>query len=380
MKKTAISLILALAMVLSFVLVAAPQAQAAGHTTHCVCGGKAAGVGDHTACANVTETWVDLNAYVNDAANKDADGYAPLKAGAYYLSADLQLEKQLKPIDDGVEITICLNGFELKGNADKAQAHSKVMFVNKKATVNICDCKGTGKMSSISEKQGAVILVDADKKGPVLNLFSGTLIGSPNTTAAGGNVRINDGGVLNIYKAILKDGKNVNGQGGNLMSNGSSGKECEINMFGGAILNGNAKSYGGNIYIMNSVTLNISGGTISGGVAGTAGKDIYADKESSTIKIKNLEAGTACTLTYTSATLDVSELAATVTKGADADTDPLTFTHTFTAAAATPSTPSNPSKPNNPATGDSANLVVMGLGLVLGVAGIACLLPKKQEI
>ena len=46
MKKTAISLILALAMVLGFVLVAAPQAEAAGtnhvaHTegmNHCACG------------------------------------------------------------------------------------------------------------------------------------------------------------------------------------------------------------------------------------------------------------------------------------------------------------------------------------------------------
>ncbi len=379
MKKTAISLILALAMVLSFVLVAAPQAQAAGHTTHCVCGGKAAGVGDHTACANLTGEWIDLNAYVNDTANQ-VDGSPQLKAGNYYLSADLQLTKQMAIAEEGIEVTICLNGFEVKGCEAKDETYSKVLYVGKKdATVNVCDCSANnaGKMSSISVKQGSVILVGTNTEGvaPTLNLYSGTLIGSPNATAAGGAVRVN-GGELNIYKAVLKDGQNTS-HGGNLMTNGKSATtKAVVNMYGGAILNGKG-NLGGNVYIMNHSIFNIYGGTITGGT-GTKGADICADKATGTVKIMKLDAGTTCTMNISEATLDVSELDSSITK-----TQNLLDT-TFTAPAASnpsnPSTPSTPSKPNNPATGDSANLVVMGLGLVLGVAGIACLLPKKQEI
>ena len=45
-----------------------------------------------------------------------------------------------------------------------------------------------------------------------------------------------------------------------------------------------------------------------------------------------------------------------------------------------PATNPAPAPTPNPSTGDSANVVVMGLGLVLGVAGMACLLPKKQNV
>ena len=53
---------------------------------------------------------------------------------------------------------------------------------------------------------------------------------------------------------------------------------------------------------------------------------------------------------------------------------------TYTVKAFAPTPAPAPGGSTNPSTGDSANLVVMGLGLVLGVAGMACLLPKKQTV
>ena len=53
---------------------------------------------------------------------------------------------------------------------------------------------------------------------------------------------------------------------------------------------------------------------------------------------------------------------------------------TYTVKAFAPTPAPAPGGSTNPGTGDSANLVVMGLGLVLGVAGMACLLPKKQTV
>ena len=59
--------------------------------------------------------------------------------------------------------------------------------------------------------------------------------------------------------------------------------------------------------------------------------------------------------------------------------EPVKPADTPAAPAPTADTPA-PGGSTNPSTGDSDNLVVMGLGLILGVAGMACLLPKKQTV
>ena len=96
MKKTTISLVLALIMVFSLVLVAAPAAEAAGHTTHCVCGGKLEG---HT-CANTT--FQPLSQATFDAVTAESapvklhnDTVYSLEKGSYYLTENIAVAEQI---------------------------------------------------------------------------------------------------------------------------------------------------------------------------------------------------------------------------------------------------------------------------------------------
>ena len=384
MKKTAISLVLALAMVFSLVLVAAPVAEAAGHTDHCVCGGKAAGIGDHATCTTVTG-WKDLNAYVKDAANMTADRGPSLATGNYYLSADLDL-KDLGAIQidkSNAVVTICLNGYTLTNT--KADSSARAIYVrslSENSTLNICDCKGAGVLTSTCNAQGAVIRTEKNAESNktysgTVNLYSGTIIGSK-VESAGGTVRICRG-TLNIYAAVLKDGEHTvanNSWGGNLMISDNA----TVNMYGGTIKDGKVKDggKGANVYVSGGCDFNWYGGSVYGGTGTT---DIGC-ATGARVLLKNV--GSSCTMTaYGNLTLDETELTSDVTYTKDDAMGVYTITKAGWTRPADPVTPP-PSTPGgsttNPGTGDSANLVVMGLGLVLGVAGMACLLPKKQSV
>ena len=374
MKKTAISLALVLAMALAMVMVSVPVAEATdtthvAHTegmNHCACGGTAVGVGDHTTCTSLTGAWVDLNNYVTTTGTS-------LAAGNYYLSANLNLaDVNALVLNTEAVVTICLNGYNItnpnNANEDTARCFwVKAGFAN--GTLNICDCQGGGEIHSEGQKQGAVLhAVNNSALNSTINLYSGTIIGSPNTTQAGGSVRICKG-ICNIYAATIKDGKNVSTGvgyiwGGNLMIS-NTGK---VNMYGGVIKNGTAAEKGSNVYVASNCEFNVYGGSI---IDGNGAANIEA-ANGGKIKIVNLDASTTVQLNG-SATLDLTGMDSSVTETHDA-----TFKYTLTKAV--PSVPSTPSTPSNPSTGDSANLVVMGLGLVLGVVGMACLLPKKQNV
>ena len=156
MKKSIISLVLALVMVFSLVLVAAPQAQATTHTDHCVCGGKAVGMPEHT-CETAT-AWIELTTSVLEAGD-----YA-LDAGNYYLGGNLEIEKRIT-IVEGKTVTICLNGYTLSnsqpgGAMAKTDDNMRVFNLNKTGvTLNVCDCSAdnTGAITSDSAKQGSIV-------------------------------------------------------------------------------------------------------------------------------------------------------------------------------------------------------------------------------
>ena len=84
--------------------------------------------------------------------------------------------------------------------------------------------------------------------------------------------------------------------------------------------------------------------------------------------------GVGSNITFTGDGADAKVVVDGVDKTATADA-----TTKLVSIAAFAPTPA-PGGSTNPSTGDSANLVVMGLGLILGVAGMACLLPKKQTV
>ncbi len=383
MKKTAISLLLAVAMVFSLVLVAAPAAQAADHTAHCVCGGSCT-VGGHTHDTNVTWTkW-------------EATDTLPTATGNYYLDANVTLTARAEIAGD---VVLCLNGKTVTSTGEVALLK---MLADSKLTIT--DCTGTGVMTNTTapSKSGGLIYND---QVATLNIYGGTLT-APNDATAGGCIYwgsgtlniyggtinggkvTNRGGALNIagttpatgadfgtvvnmYGGTVKGGENTNvneaNGGGAIRIGGNNGgdKTSVFNLYGGVVDGGKSAGYGGSIYIQqpNNV-LNLYGGTVKNGEATTAGKDIYATKGAKVV-VKKINVGVTVTKGTDDATIDVSAL--------DASLKATQNEKVFTIATKT-------AGGSNPSTGDSANLVVMGLGLVLGVAGMACLLPKKQKV
>ena len=395
MKKTAISLLLAVVMVFSLVLVAAPAAQATTHT-HCACGGATVHAKANHTCADTTYTALD-QAAADAIAPEDPEAetkYYPL-SGTYYLTQNVTINGRVRITGD---LSICLNGFELKCNyfrfkgADsykvdisdcsaaktgKLTAVEKQMFFNNSSTANpatISVWGGTLENIATDGTQGHIFALGSSTATNTLNIYNGTIKGgncpgSSSTAAQGGAIRISGGTKCNIYGGTITGGTvNTNtsksAQGGNIyMTTAGS----ELNIYGGTITGGTAAvgtmegaltvAQGGNIYTGGG-TLNLYGGTITGGVAATESNM----RIGGTINIVSVDG----TVTF-NATAEDKVVTENKAANIKVTNNELEYTITKTAGG-------------NADTGDSANLVVMGLGLVLGVAGMACLLPKKQTV
>lgn len=208
MKKTAISLLLVLALVLCVVLVTAP-------TTH-------AEEFSHTSSSG-HEGWTDLTTLA-DKTNLD---------GNYYLSGDITDLAAKITIKNGATVTVCLNG-------NNISATSQVFYLDNSDVLHLCDCCGTGEISTTTTSSGCVVYA---KDTSTFNLYGGILNGSNSTGGAAGTIRVNSSGTT-------------------------------FNMYGGTVQNGQAKTVGGNVYMAGKMYM--YGGTIQGGTAGERGGNINA--------------------------------------------------------------------------------------------------------
>lgn len=184
--------------------------------------------------------------------------------GSYFLTEDITVTAQSSNTGD---INICYNGHTVTINSNNSDT-SRIYLLGytladnmdragtASATVNFCDCKGFGgmvKTDPASKTKGGMLLVHARHK-LTLNIYDGVY------DATGINSTEN-GPLLWIYGAGTDDK-------GNSISNPPI-----VNIYGGHFMGGtaNGKS-GGTIYgDAKTVTLNILGGTIEGGVAKTGG-------------------------------------------------------------------------------------------------------------
>ncbi len=386
MKKTVISLMLALAMVFSLVLVAAPAAEAAEptHTGH--------------------DGWTDLVSY---------DGTA-LAAGNYFFSANVDGLANTIKIEAAGEYTICLNG----KTVDAKQARQILHINHDDAVVNICDCAGNGKLCNGKAARGGNLY---PQKG-TLNIYGGTITGGT-ATERGGNICCANGN-LNIYAGTITDGTDPLGASIYFNNAGKLGGEKSLTQLDNAVKSGKVTMDGA--VLMPNVNDNTNWkafklysdmGTAAAPVSMDIGAQLkaqitidlngydlyasFANTQADTnhhVYVTDTTMGTYGVLTYviangSEAKITMKNIGSTAAKPV---TTPNGNSYVATAfgngyyfdngfgTAPTPSTggstgTGNPQPPtSNPATGDSANLVVMGLGLVLGVAGMACLLPKKH--
>ena len=246
--KKLLSILLVLAIVIG---VLAPTAYAddpanSDHVNHCLCIG--ATVPEHS-CPEET-LWIPVTA-------ETLAGLSQVPTGNYYLAEDIRLSAGLE-ILPGQAVNLCLNGHMLTG----AQEASMIRVSGQ---LNICDCQGTGSVVSDWNGAGAVATVTATP-GAALGLYSGDLKATgANAEAVGGTILL--GGTMNVY------GGNVIGclrkAGGAI----AMADTAALHMFNGTISGGSAVN-GGNIYCAGG-TVDMQGGTVTGGTASGLGGNLY---------------------------------------------------------------------------------------------------------
>ena len=192
---------------------------------HCLCNGDFAG---HS-CTNIT--WEPLTAADLKNGNYKTDGSV-----YYYLTEDVQLTGSVTLSKKTLHL--CLNGKTITAPA------SARGFVLSGGTLDLTDCKNTGKLVGGKAKNGGSILVQGSSGGAngtpsTLNLYDGTVVGGEATSTHGGAICV-AGGTMNMY--------------------------------GGKVEGGKAKNFGGAIYVDQKQTLNLFGGSITSGTSGGKGK------------------------------------------------------------------------------------------------------------
>jgi len=401
MKKTAISLLLALSLVLGLVLVAAPAAQAATHANHCACAGKAVGVGEHKTCTEITEWTPITQAFLDDLyANKTENYDLWLEEGNYYLAENVKLpyDANLCPGKDA-EVVICLNGFTYESQGSTNTSGGKLINVRSDSgdcslTITDCSKDSTGTLQAkLTQQLGGEVIVQnnpdsyitiyagnyladrefqTNKAGTVIyqnqrghiTIYSGTFVGG-NTTSVGGTVMALDN--FTVYGGVFKPGVNVK-QGANMVCDGKYGGQ--INIYGGVFEPGTDTK---GSYTGEPVTCGIFARN-------------FDNSNTSTLTIHNLDADT---IVYEGVgspkpfMVDWSKLDASIEKNeqktehVNPDTGAVTVTTLYTL---TKKAPVDPDPTPNPDTGDSVSFVVLGMGMVIGVVGMVALLPKKETV
>jgi len=278
--------------------------------THCVCGGSATGIHDHT--CNDSVMW---RPFPDNTTN-----LADLGSGDYYLTKDVQITgASALGNKSKVTLNIDLNGYKLTSNNTRIMGN-----LYSGSSVSFCDCSGKQDTSGSWSWDGAVIAgANCHEKyganggicyqygGSVMNIYGGNFtslctkantgsvfvvandgVTSPTTDRStrgtfnlyngriyqsvtaknGGVIGSFHGPIINIHGGTVDaSGHSITGNGGAIYLAGSIG---EINITGGTVKGGNAVM-GGTIYTAGG-NVNITGGTITGGTASTGG-NVYAN-------------------------------------------------------------------------------------------------------
>ena len=224
---------------------------------------------------------------VSAAAGTAWSGGAFSKSGEYYLTGDITISEAIT-LNSSREVTLDLNGHTIT-----VAAGVRAFYLNGgKLTIKDSGEGGTIQASNTEfSGRGGIIYVKGS--AAVLTLESGTITGG-SATERGGNIYV-ESGMFNMTGGTISGGK-VGDRGGNIASTGkvnisggiitggqatsyggnilTTGANCYVNLSGTAQITDGVSKNGGNIMLMYS-NLNISGGTISGGVATSYGANVH---------------------------------------------------------------------------------------------------------
>ena len=255
MKKTITCIILLLLIGLLVMPASAATEEHPHSGNHCVCGGSAVGVHDHS-CANIS--W--------QAMPTDTKDFSKLADGNYYLTQDMTITGATA--FTGKKLTICLNGYDIGTTTTAVFGYAKQGSV-----INICDCSGsqdaqgnwtwggtiTANRTGIARNYGGVLAQNANTTA---NIYGGNFVGS-----SGGNGI--QGGVFNICN---------DGHGGATGDQYLDKYDTNLNIYNGYITGGDVSKNGGVINSWHYVHINLYGGTIEGGTGANRGNlNISAD-------------------------------------------------------------------------------------------------------
>lgn len=249
-------------------------ANAQEHTDHCVCGGAAVGVGDHTECADIT--WTPLSEALEALGQtmSTADfGYLP--SGNYYLDGNVTVKKAsaigykkdslATTPDDVANICICLNGYSITAESTRVFG-----YLNMQSSISICDCSYENGVFKGSVNGGAI------NYGSIIYTYSDSLfaIYGGNFTGKG---TIN-GGAL----AIASDGcGDLDGNGKYEAADRNKAAPGILKFYNGHISGSTVSASGGTIQMFHSARIYMYGGTLVGGTA-TAGVGTIAPSSGNT--------------------------------------------------------------------------------------------------
>lgn len=215
---------------------------------HCVCGGSARGVEDHS-CQTVVYTALPA---VTD--------LSKLSSGHYYLTGDVTVSGNSNWTKKQ-NVSICLNGYDIKTTT--TSPFGKIMA---DAQLSICDCSGhqaadgtwswDGTVHGGAKNYGGVVNFNANSHGYI---YGGNFVGKDGVIS---------GGVFNV----CNDGYSE--AGGNSQFDGDY--NTSFTMYNGYVKGCSVTTQGGSINCWHNVTLNIYGGTVTGGSAGVHGGNISA--------------------------------------------------------------------------------------------------------
>ena len=191
-----------------------------------------------------------------------------LGAGTYYLSTDLTLDHGIRIKNSGGEVTLCLNGNTVMCTSNGAVIQTPTGAYS--ANFTLCDCQPNGSVGKITHKTGATgsgvdLQRAANTPTHTFIMYNGCITGNT-STSGGGGVYVADSTTFTMYGGSIVDNKANPGRyasnGGGVYVAGGDTENKYFTMYGGSITGNHTAGDGGGIY-STSNNISIYGGDIN---------------------------------------------------------------------------------------------------------------------
>ena len=203
-----------------------------------------------------------------------------LPAGTYYLGTNLTLNHRIQIQNSGGEVTLCLNGNTVMCTSNGAVIQTPTGAYS--ANFTLCDCQPNGSVGKITHKTGATgsgvdLQKAANTPAHTFIMYNGCITGNT-STSGGGGVYVADSTTFTMYGGSIVDNKANPGRyasnGGGVYVAGGDTENKYFTMYGGSITGNHTAGDGGGIY-STSNNISIYGGSVTGNSAERNGGAVY---------------------------------------------------------------------------------------------------------